>query len=181
LCFSEALAARKIPYRWLAVEHDRDYFTSRLAPRFAARGGRYSMAEDVCDPVGHCRVGLDAVVFDGGELRPFERRTCGLDRDADLDDYVAFPRRTGRRFDLVVIDGRKRRRCLLEASRLLTDSGIVLLHDAWRTHYQCAFSAYRFGCRLGDDLWIGAQRDPRAALALPPHVFTNHALERYDY
>jgi hypothetical protein len=30
---------------------------------------------------------------------------------------------------------------------------------------------------LGDELWIGAQHDPRLQLVLPPHAFERHADE----
>jgi len=117
---------------------------------------------------------LRAVVFDAGDLRPFDPDR-DRDRDADLDDYVTLPGSLEMRFDIVLVDGRKRRRCLLEASRLLNDAGIVVLHDAWRAYYQCAFDAYPFARRIGDMLWVGAQRDPELDSILPRHAFERHA------
>ena len=76
-----------------------------------------------------------------------------------------------------MVDGRKRRRCLLEASALLSDSGIVVLHDAWRTYYQCALETYPFARHIGDELWVGARRDPDLGSILPQHAFEEQAYE----
>lgn len=56
--------------------------------------------------------------------------------------------------DIAIVDGRLRRRCLLAAA---PRAGIVVLHDAQRDYYHCAFSAYRYQGRVGDMLWIGSQ------------------------
>ena len=45
-------------------------------------------------------------------------------------------------FDLIFIDGRFRRRCLLAARDSLAPKGVVILHDAQRPHYHDALSAY---------------------------------------
>lgn len=56
--------------------------------------------------------------------------------------------------DLVIVDGRLRRRCLIEASRV---DGVVVLHDAQRAYYHCAFGLFAHQGRVGDMLWIGSQ------------------------
>ena len=50
----------------------------------------------------------------------------------------------------------------------------VVLHDAWRKHYRCAFASYRSGRRFGDEWWIGAHRDTDFADVLPWHAFERH-------
>jgi len=52
----------------------------------------------------------------------------------DLKTYIEFPCRF-EKFDLIYIDGRARRECLLKSSSLLNDQGIVIVHDANRRHY----------------------------------------------
>jgi hypothetical protein len=103
------------------------------------------------------RAGVTAVVFDEGRIESIEGSAPAADRLRDLDDYVALPGTLGRRFHAVLVDGRKRRRCLWEAATLLDDDGVALLHDAQRPYYHCAFAAFRSGHRIGDELWIGAQ------------------------
>lgn len=52
----------------------------------------------------------------------------------DLKSYIEYPGSFGK-FDLIYIDGRARRECLLKASSLLADRGIIIIHDANRRHY----------------------------------------------
>lgn len=58
--------------------------------------------------------------------------------ERDTDEYY---NRKGK-YDVIFIDGRNRRKCLLKAKELLREGGIVLLHDADRDYYQCAFEGY---------------------------------------
>jgi predicted O-methyltransferase YrrM len=53
----------------------------------------------------------------------------------DLRDYVGFPRTLGKRFDLILIDGRAREHCLRVSSELLSERGLVVVHDAVRGYY----------------------------------------------
>jgi Methyltransferase domain len=185
LWYSSALERQGLLDSWLALEHNREFFMGEIAPQLTRRSSAsYLLCERLQEDLpalapapaaaSKARATLRAVVFDAGDLRPFDPDRDD-DRRADLDDYVALPASLDRRFDIVVVDGRKRRRCLLEASSLLTDSGIVVLHDAWRSYYQCAFDTYPFAQRIGDELWVGAQRDPDLGSILPRHAFEHHA------
>ena len=65
-----------------------------------------------------------------------------------LDDplvakYVEAPKRVGEEFDVAIIDGRFRRRCLEVAAQVLAPHGIVVLHDAQRSHYHKALDIYQ--------------------------------------
>lgn len=75
-----------------------------------------------------------------------------------MNEYVNFPSQLGLKFDLkfdmIIVDGRKRRRCLLEAKKLLKKDGFVILHDAQRDYYKCALKEYK-GEYLTDKLWKG--------------------------
>lgn len=67
----------------------------------------------------------------------------------DWDEYVGFPATLGRQFDLILVDGRQRQRCLQQAHMLVKTRGVVLLHDATRTRYRGGFARYsdvRFLC-----------------------------------
>ena len=179
LRMTEILRRAQLAHFWVALEHDREFFEEAIEPEIRRRSdARFTFAEaipetDVSVARG-AEAGLWVIVFNVGRLRPF-RRADRRDRDANLDDYVEFPTRLRRRFDAILIDGRKRRRCLLAAADLLADSGIVVLHDAWRRHYQCAFSAYAYGIFIGDALWVGAQHDAGLEHRLPAHALTLHA------
>ena len=61
---------------------------------------------------------------------------------ARVKEYVDFPRNLGGSFEVMIIDGRFRRRCLEVAAEVLSPNGIVILHDASRTHYYPPLSLY---------------------------------------
>lgn len=72
-----------------------------------------------------------------------------------LNDYVRFPFVLRKRFDFIFVDGRKRRRCLINAAKLLAPGGVVMLHDAERVWYHCAFDHFTKHELIGDRLWVG--------------------------
>lgn len=81
--------------------------------------------------------------------------------DIPMDEYVAYPSTLGKKYNVILVDGRKRRRCLLEASKILKPGGVALLHDARRSHYHSAFSAYPDSRMiLWSGLWVGRLEDP---------------------
>lgn len=123
------LRQRGIAYRWLSLEYNARWY----------RQVQRATCDDRC---------IELVLFDVGNARLRQRHT-------DMTAYVNYPSTLARAFDLVLVDGRKRRRCLLEARSLLKPSGVVLLHDAERSHYQCAFAAYPSGKFLTKHLWLG--------------------------
>jgi hypothetical protein len=178
LWYSRFLDHLGVPYRWLALEHDREFFEANVAPglhrRPRARAERGEALSDDAAEGFAASTGVLAVVYDGGDVRPFlEGREA--DRLADLDDYVSLPTRMGLACDIAVVDGRKRRRCMLEAAELIGGVGHVVLHDAWRTYYQCAWPAFRSGRRFGDAWWIGSNRATDFEDVLPWHAFDRHA------
>jgi len=90
-------------------------------------------------------------LFDEEVLRNDDRRAL---RNKPMNEYVLFPKKLGKKYDVIFVDGRKRRRCLLEALELLKPGGIVLLHDAGREYYHCAMEKYN-GQFLSKTLWKG--------------------------
>ncbi len=89
--------------------------------------------------------------------------------------YVEYPRRVAgeRGFDVVIVDGRFRRRCLLVAPEVLAPGGLVLLHDAQREHYHRSLESYKFGrffdvgslpgSKVRIKTWLGTLDDSRAS------------------
>jgi hypothetical protein len=180
LWYTRFLDGLGVPYQWLAIEHHREYFDSSVASELVSRpravvtyAEKLTKADIETFLSGS---GVLAVGYDCGELFP---GTPGRERDrlAPLDDYVSLPARLGFACDLAVVDGRKRRRCVLQAADLIGRRGHVILHDAWRAHYQCAWSVFRSGRRFGDEWWIGSNRATDFSDILPWHSFTGHADE----
>ncbi len=57
----------------------------------------------------------------------------------EFEQYLKFPQQF-HPFDLIVVDGRARKACLDTAPSLLSDRGVVILHDANRTAYHAGFA-----------------------------------------
>jgi hypothetical protein len=174
LWYTSFLDRLGVAYKWLAVEHNGQFFEEFIASGLRARpGGAVASGESasIAD-LRRLLAGHDvlAVTYDAGDLRPF-LPGHEADRHADLDDYVSLPHRLGFGCHLAIVDGRKRRRCVIEAAKLLEENGQVVLHDAWRRHYQCAWSYYRSGRRFGDEWWIGAHRNTDFEDLLVWHAF----------
>lgn len=170
--YTSLLESIGAPYTWLAIEYNRQFFESMRA----SAGGRpnisFCYAEEGLDRLREQvrQPGIVAVCYDAGELLP---DVAGRQADwrADLDAYVSLPADLGFECGLAVVDGRKRRRCVIQSATILDSGGYVLLHDAWRARYQCALKTFRSGRRIGDEWWIGSQRDTDFADVLPPHAF----------
>lgn len=189
--FLDALGAT---YTWLSLEHHREFVDDHVRPALACRPGAVVVEHDGAgvDVLDHTARTISVtlaereeaaesvivvVSFNHGYLRP-DLPDHEHNRTADLRDYVSLPTRliavTGGAVDLVVIDGRHRRRCVLAAADVAAPDGYVILHDAWRAHYQCAWSAWRSGRRFGDEWWIGAQRQTDFTEMLPWYALERH-------
>lgn len=176
--YTNFLSRLGAPFQWVAIEHDGHFVGEQIRPRFAARPDAQVIVEaqtttaEIVDAIATKAVVV--VAFDHGSLRP-DLPGHELDRRADLSDYVGLPQRLGLTWDLVAVDGRHRRRCLLAAANVVASDGYVVLHDAWRHHYQCAWTAWRSGRRFGDEWWIGSQRPTDFVDVLPWHALERHA------
>lgn len=58
--------------------------------------------------------------------------------------YVEKPLELGGQFNIMIIDGRFRRRCLLAAKKVLAPGGIIFLHDAQKTRYHTSIDEYPY-------------------------------------
>jgi hypothetical protein len=160
---SAFLSTLGVECRWLTLEYDRTYFLDQAWPLLRASdvAARFSFAESWSNQPADDQPGIHAVVFDYGLLRPFQPE-YGADRAVDLSDYVRFPTRVDRTFDVVFVDGRSRRSCLVTAATLGRPRAVTILHDAHRAYYHCAFDAYAVQRRVGESLWVGTQWVARA-------------------
>jgi hypothetical protein len=61
---------------------------------------------------------------------------------AMVQEYVDSPKNLGGHFDVMIIDGRFRRRCLQVGAEVIAPKGIVILHDADRDHYHSSLALY---------------------------------------
>jgi len=134
--------------RWVAVEHD---------------GKWYAMMRGLIkDP----RVELVYVPPDREPLSG----PGGEGSNEDLRRYVEYPKGLGTRFDLILVDGRARSACMEAAHGLLSDRGIVFLHDAQRDYYRAAVERYPYSYTFVDQRngktisLMGDMVDPRTLI-----------------
>lgn len=151
--FSNLLMERGKQFFWNSLEYDREYFLGSLEPVLAESAQFSKSEEDGRIVFASQNIRID--VFDYGKLSPFLREQA-KDRLVSMDDYIGLPARLGNKFDVVLVDGRKRRLCTLEAKELLKPGGVVIVHDAYRPYYHCAFETYTSQQFIGDILWIGS-------------------------
>ncbi len=69
-----------------------------------------------------------------GKFDPKEKNEC---------EYVELPSTLNKKFDLIVIDARFRRRCIENAFKLLKEGGVVFLHDAQKPQYHHPMELYK--------------------------------------
>ncbi len=80
---------------------------------------------------------------------------------SDLTGYIEFPTDRGK-FDLILVDGRARKECLIKAKELVAENGIVILHDANRVSYHEPLKAFKFQeffldyRTTGCGIWLGS-------------------------
>lgn len=125
--FTKFLTKHNISYHWTSVEYNKQWYETVR------------------------RLGLpdvDLKLFDVGNTDLKQRYT-------NMDDYVDYPFELNSKFDFIIVDGRKRRRCLLNAAKVLKQDGCVILHDAQRKYYHCAFNQFTNHKFLSKKLWVG--------------------------
>ena len=86
-------------------------------------------------------------------------------------EYVEYPQQIAeeRGFDVIIVDGRFRRRCLLVAAEVLAPGGVVLLHDAQKIHYHSSLDIYPFTHFSDGAKLLGAKDNIRTWLGTFDH------------
>ena len=127
--FSKFLEDNNTEYTWTSIEYNRNWYNK------------------VSDLIKECK-NTRVILFDVGNdnLRQ---------RNIEMSEYVDYPKTLNKKFDFILVDGRKRRRCLIESRDLLSPNGAVYLHDAQRKHYHCALKNYPDSFFVGPFLWRG--------------------------
>lgn len=116
--FAKFLTSLDAKFEWVSVEYNKRWF------------------EDVSRAVSWC---------DSVKIYPYLVKNDWLkQRRTKMDTYIKSASKLGCDYDLILVDGRKRRRCVLEASKLLGYRGRVVLHDAHREYYHCSTVLNKF-------------------------------------
>lgn len=62
---------------------------------------------------------------------------------ADKEWYIDAVKLNGRKYDMILVDGKDREACLNVAHDLVTDRGFILLHDSGRKEYEDFIKLYK--------------------------------------
>jgi hypothetical protein len=68
-------------------------------------------------------------------FRRLDLQGPSFDQQDGLPSYSSYPYLIGLEFDVIFLDGRRRAECALTASQIISETGIVLLHDWRRSRY----------------------------------------------
>lgn len=128
--FTDFLESQSIPYTWTSIEYNKMWY------------------EKIKEATKH-KQAVSLVLFDVGNNNLKQRYI-------PMDEYVDYPKTLNKKFDIIFVDGRKRRRCILEAKNLLKEDGVVLVHDARRHYYACARREYSNGVFVAPEFWKGS-------------------------
>lgn len=85
----------------------------------------------------------------------------------DFKSYIEYPEG---KFDFIFIDGRARKDCVKKAFELINDNGLVVLHDANRTHYHEHVDLFEHRVLFDDHhdkyggVWLGSKGTPISKL-----------------
>lgn len=67
-------------------------------------------------------------------------------------NYYSDILKMGKNFDLILIDGRYRQACMVVAKQIVTENGIVLLHDSERDIYDSVHGLFEYNKQITEDV-----------------------------
>ena len=158
LFYAKLLKARGQSFEWHAVENSESW---------AAKMRERVKEEDLNDCI-HIEFKPFSAFFEKPSFSWANAGGQGFSPSiAEEQEYIDFPKTLGGRFDLMIVDGRFRRRCLLVSKEVLSTDGVVLLHDAERPHYHSALDGFTHqsffsggkkapGSSLDAKVWVGS-------------------------
>ncbi len=74
--------------------------------------------------------------------------------------YIYYPLQLGKKFDVIIVDARFRKRCIQVAQKALQTDGIVVLHDAQKRHYHEGLESYPKQRFFDSGRWYPLQEEP---------------------
>ncbi len=97
--------------------------------------------------------------FSNIDPHPYENTRIILCQLDDQGSYPNYPKNLGEKFDLIIVDGRRRNDCLMISTELLSERGVVILDDSQRERYEDGMKTMKdrgfkrldfYGLSLGD-------------------------------
>ncbi len=150
LYFAKFLSKKGIQFSWDSVDNNLDW---------------YHRVHQLIDQSGLAKhVSLHVFPFRPCFEKPHWRweaaPRCGefAPTQKEEQDYIELPSKLGKKYDLIFVDARFRRRCLEVALRCLRPEGVVFLHDAQKDHYRVNLAQYPHGRLLDSGKYFPGQR-----------------------
>lgn len=143
--------------KWYSLEHNEDWYKV--------------ISQKIADP----RISLSFVKAEKDPGRG--RYNVNIEGTyEEFKSYVDFPEKLQIKFDFMLIDGRARMSCLRKAYELISDTGVVIVHDANRENYYKDLPPFKQVIRFKDHRKLGGgimlfskNRDLNSVLAIESH------------
>lgn len=119
--FSKFLKQNDIPFKWIAIEHFLPWYTKVLS----------MISENNLSNEVECVL-----------INPTSEPDKNIQETFNMDDYINFPSTLDTKFNIIIVDGRKRSECLKTASNVLAADGVTILHDAEREWFHDGFKYF---------------------------------------
>jgi len=119
--FSKFLKQNDIPFKWIAIEHFLPWYTKVLS----------MISENNLSNEVECVL-----------INPTSEPDKNIQETFNMDDYINFPSTLDTKFNIIIVDGRKRSECLKIASNVLAADGVTILHDAEREWFHDGFKYF---------------------------------------
>ena len=122
--FSKFLKQNGIPFKWIAIEHFLPWHTKVIS---------MISKNDLSNEV-ECIL-----------INPTSEPDKNIQESFNMDEYINFPSTLDTKFNIIIVDGRKRSECLKTASNVLAADGVAILHDAEREWFHDGFKYFMNG------------------------------------
>ena len=133
-------AMLKHPFKWYSFEHDEEWYSQLI---------KMKQNPDV------------TIILRKANKFPYSDEH-GDGSYEDFIDYIETPD-NGIKYDLIIIDGRARNECLLKSMQIISEGGIILMHDINRKRYHKYLNKFRYQAifldyrRSAGGIWIGSE------------------------
>ena len=122
--FSKFLKQKEIPFKWVAIEHFLPWHKKVIS---------MINENDLSNEV-------ECVL-----INPTSEPDKNIQETFNMDEYINYPLTLDIKFNIIVVDGRKRSECLKTASTVLAADGVTILHDAEREWFHDGFKYFMNG------------------------------------
>ncbi len=151
--FAEHLRKRKIDFQWHSIDNNKVWH-EKIKAKIIQRG----LHECVQLHLKEFLPFWEKAGWEWNKIPP----PCGIfsPKSENEKAYIDFPKELDKKFDIIIIDARFRRHCLQTAKEALAPGGVVVMHDAQKTHYHLGLDDFPYGKFLTTGAWYPFQEIP---------------------